>query len=257
MNGDTIIDSVDYKKVYLYAGQDFDNKQYYTAIRSDTNKKVYVYFDREYLLYDFDFVEGKKVLIDLPDSILHPFYPYDPFSPYDSSVAVFEFVEVDSVFIFGKMRKRAWVVNPYIERGSLTYWIEGVGSSQGLFYNNLFYGKTNTLAFTKRLEEFSDTMVEYVCADYLTSIIELDEVEFQIAPNPTGTFTKISLEAPLASAASIRIFNNQGVLIQEEEIEAGSSQLELSFSSQSQGLYLIQLFHEGKIIGEDRIIKTH
>ena len=105
--GDSIINGVDYKK--LYRNECSTNTERYVAAMREVDKKVFALFpnnDNEVLLYDFNLEEGGKV--------------YSHYTKQDYTVTA-----IDSIEVAGKKRKRYNIDNSY------DTWIEGIGTISG------------------------------------------------------------------------------------------------------------------------------
>jgi len=130
--GDTIIEDLKYKKVYMQMRDsiaDINKAYYFAAIREDTvAEKVYCYKEdyyygaREYLLYDFSVNVGDVV----------SFYSFWGFSLIIKEQIV---ISIDSIMINNQYRRR---INFEHERSGLESWIEGIGSTHGLFFAGSF-----------------------------------------------------------------------------------------------------------------------
>ena len=126
--GEVVIDGLQYKKVYMQYDDpiaDFSKAQYFAAIREDTDaEKVYCYYEgEEYLLYDFSVNVGDVVHF-------YSFWPY--LRPREQVVE-----SVDYVLIDNEYRRR---INFLHDRWSVytESWIEGIGSTNGLFFSGEF-----------------------------------------------------------------------------------------------------------------------
>jgi len=132
--GDTVINTLKYKKVYMQTGDsiaDFNKASYFAAIREDTvAEKIYFYYkdyygaEGEYLLYDFSVNVGDEVSFY---SLWCWWYP----EPKNQVVK-----SIDSIMIGDHYRKRINFIDDYWSPSES--WIEGIGSTHGLFFPGYF-----------------------------------------------------------------------------------------------------------------------
>ncbi len=113
LQGDTIINSLQYHKLYLELGDTLTPQITFVGALRELNKKIYItsfafaaYLNQEWLLYDFS--------VQVGDTIKH-----DPNYGYPYTVIS----DIDSVLIDGAFRKRYKV-----DRGFTDYITEGIGS---------------------------------------------------------------------------------------------------------------------------------
>lgn len=129
VGGDTSINNVNYKKYYATTDTSLNIYGLYGFLREDTlTKKIYAFTTTstvENLLYDFSANVGDTVSVFS--------YCWGAFGNLDVKVAA-----IDSILIQGQYRKRLNVVNLDINNNWLDeYWIEGIGSTLGLFYSGI------------------------------------------------------------------------------------------------------------------------
>jgi hypothetical protein len=135
-NGDTAINNLKYKKVYMQSYDsipDFGRASYYSAIREDTlAEKVYMFAlgdTMERLIYDFTLREGDSVRVS-------NFCPQLCYTPEWENMCPVPVVEkVDSILIGDNYRKRIVITkeDQYSDQWFELCWIEGIGSSNGPF----------------------------------------------------------------------------------------------------------------------------
>jgi hypothetical protein len=214
--GDTItITPYLYNEVLAATDSNHTNWSNYGYIRKDQEKYYYLgdtttgYTDQ--LLYDFDVSTG--------DTINH--YGMDLYA-----------ISVDSIFFAGQVRKRIRVTNC----DTLFYenWYSGIGSDQGLIES----GTTFFLGFDFELQCYwESTVLQYHnpvfndCWDNTTSIVEKNNSEVLIYPNPT----KNKLMVTIAEPSRIEILNQQGIILFE------SNNNKVNVSSLSKGIYLVRI----------------
>jgi hypothetical protein len=113
IENDTVINNVTYKNIYLSRGYEFpQNKILYGQARETDDKKVYLLKGgKEKLYYDF----GMKIL---------------------DTITNWQLVKIDTVNFYGQNRKKYEFKS--ICTNATTYWIEGIGNINGLFYEDNF-----------------------------------------------------------------------------------------------------------------------
>lgn len=125
LEGDTNVNSIMYKKIFV----DIDNISIHGFLREDTlNKKVYGFTTdttSEQLLYDFSLNVGDTTSVF---SFMWGTYGY----------AFVKVSAIDSILIQGQYRKRLAIVDLAGNSFLLPeYWIEGIGSTFGLFKSGI------------------------------------------------------------------------------------------------------------------------
>ncbi len=242
-DGDTIINSNTYvkiKKTEIPAINDISIYPTYTgAIRQDTlNKKIYIVLTdstTERILYDFSLQIGdtiNSVLHDLANNI--------------ASCGVETIYLIDSILISGNYHKAF-----YIQGGcgdmSLSF-IEGIGSSYGLIFPNVFGQVESHLSCTKVNGQTYYPSNTSSC-NLTTSINSLDNTfAVNIFPNPTTGELNIKIVPSTHSSVSVIIINTLGEIMFKEKINSTGNKLDIS--SLPKGLYFIKLNS-----GENTIIK--
>lgn len=213
VDGDTIINSLTYKKYYI----SFDtiianNSSMYAFLREDTiSKKVYAISAdslQEHLIYDFSLNVGDTTTV-----YSHWWYTNQYFNVKVQAI--------DSLLIQGQFRKRLKLNNldgsfsgPYDE-----YWIEGIGSTYGLFnaglsgitFNlpSLFdfpllncFEQDDSLLFSQ-----SNTPECFYMYTGVGQFEVLDNVSIKLFPNPAKDVIYLTNHS---KDINISIFNNFG-----------------------------------------------
>lgn len=130
-SGDTIINNYTYKKVYLQIGDsivDSNKSDYYASVREDTlHEKIYcIQKDDgiERLIADFNVSSGDTISI-------YSFWP----TLYEAIEDTVVIHSVGYCMINGKKYKQISIDNKYrLNQNEIETWIEGIGSSYGLFF---------------------------------------------------------------------------------------------------------------------------
>ena len=256
LNGDTTIGQETYSKLY-----DTLNGQYPAfyigGIREDTSSKRVWYFHNgdtmERLLYDFSANIGDTVMVihNLQVPILF----------------------VDTVVIGGIARRRLYIDGQFSifsddRTDTSQVWIEGIGSSAGLFYSTIhiaqgLFKTTQTCVTFKHLAKFHsndtityvrDGLTEVFNVPYDSAICEYHTLsiknalisnEFFITPNPTKNTITFQFPNPDQSPSELNIYDNMGRLVYSEG-GISQSQFLLDVSGYPSGIYHYQLLNPKK-----------
>lgn len=73
-----------------------------------------------------------------------------------------------------------------------------------------------------------------------------------VSPNPAGD--RLLVENPLASSATLTIYNNLGRIVKAQQIAGGSYWIEVDVSAFSPGLYWLEIHQDRKTLGNARIV---
>jgi hypothetical protein len=242
VKGDTMIDNEKYTKLYLVSGTTIDNLTYLGGFREDSTKKVFyrgdIFFDSyvcdsmindttEILLYDFG--------LSIGDSIKNINFKCAKELVYD----------IDSVEYAGKKRKR-FTIQRY---GAINdnYWIEGVGSTKGLFYPLL-----NWFEWDWELTCFEDNIQDWSASECVTTGIENINTSinaFNIYPNPMIYESIIEWDENILNPDLIVVYSIMGKKILSIKPVTNSIILKKSTFVNS-GLYIVNL-----ITDKENIIK--
>lgn len=233
MQGDTLIDSMPFAKLYMLAD---DDPIYIGAIREDSSRRVYfhgnlyevihsLYQDTtmEYLLYDFSLDEGDTIAI----------LTYD----HSGDPLVLRVDHFDSVEVAGELRRTTFVSGQWW----IDEWIEGIGSVAGIlfpYYWQPFEGDWELFCFEQGGKYvYPDTTFEGCIATGIENVLP---GSFFAYPNPTSGLLTVSL-LEVAGPAGLTIINILGQAQLHESVVVGSRQFQLDLTSLSSGLYIITL----------------
>lgn len=231
--GDTTIDDQVYKKVYKIVDDstlNINNMTYYAAIRENDIKQVFVkitYFEEEILLYDFSLNIGDTVISNSPYGYLH----------YDICVIA----DIDSVELENNQYRKRFKINDWGQ----DYWIEGIGSIDGLFHPIKEY-IIGTYCYLLCLKD-NDTAVyinnpecEKCFCTLLTPVEELEKVKeyITIYPNPATNDLTIDFKFEKGMAI-ITLFNFYGKLL--ENRTSDSFPIKMNIDYLPNGIYIVQI----------------
>ena len=236
--GDTVIGDFKYKKVYMQMNDsiaDFNKAYYFTAIREDTvAEKVYFYHydyynaENEYLLYDFSVNVGETV----------GFYSFWGGLHIKQQVVK----SIDSILIDGHYRKK---INFLHERHGIESWIEGIGSTQGIFFPG-YFEEVDAMDWTYLLcvhvderliyenpDPFYDNYNCYI-PDHGVNILEHKKEILKIYPTIADKVLYIETDNNIEDF-NYKIINVQGQVINEGMFSSNI----VNVSNLNKGFYLI------------------
>jgi hypothetical protein len=243
LDGDTIMEGRIYNKVYNFIN--WNQRNFVGGIRQDTTeKRVYAKLSSylyplypatvppfqdtsDCLLYDFNLQIGDSIKI--PST--YWFYGY----LYVNNI--------DSTEIEGNYRKY-WVLNSNLHPWENSYWIEGIGSLNGLFWPH--YDREFSIC---NLECMTQDIVQLYIMDggvgncpYIPNSILNKEVnvELEIFPNPVHDNITLNFPRLETNEVVFTIFDFTGKLIvQKGKISTEQSHIDVSFLKE--GIYIIQI----------------
>lgn len=234
--GDTILNSVTYKKLYSSNEEIPVNWNLWGFMREDTNKKVWakrVLDEEEVLMYDFSVNEGDSLLIGYIEPIYH----------YVDSVTI--------VTINGTSRKKYWLSmsNYYWET-----WIEGIGSNKGIVGSgsgNMVGGWTWLLCMSENNELIYMNPYYNSCYMISTDITDNNKAIFQVYPNPINNDFRIEYPANI-KIKSLSILNLTGQTI--KQFDPVTAQLDIS--GITSGMYFLKISCENEVITKKILISN-
>ncbi|MCL2074492.1 MAG: T9SS type A sorting domain-containing protein [Marinilabiliaceae bacterium] len=254
--GDTIIENLKYKKVYWQWNDsipDFSKAQYFAAIREDTiAEKVYCvptnlynpqHGTDEYLLYDFAVEVGETVNF-------YTFWPDMWYLREESNIVV----SIDSILVDGDYRKR---IN-FRNYNNKDYWIEGIGSINGIFFPGLFLIQ-DVMDWTFLLCVHIDNRLIYQSTDiifnncyipYIGTGID-DKKNYPLKIYPTIADDFLYFETDNINDFDYKIFNIQGQIIKDGILDSDN----INVSDLNKGFYLVLILDNKKNIYRQKFVK--
>jgi hypothetical protein len=258
--GDTVFDDLKYKKVYMQWGDsiaNFDRAEYFAAIREDTiAEKVYCkipyqgspnpwdpWQGEEFLLYDFSVGINETVSF----FTLWPWLWY----PEMKSLVV---ESIDEILIDNQYRKR---INFKSFPGIKESWIEGIGSSHGIFFPGEFdyadVGIFETLLLCVHIGEKLIIQLYRDCFEFGGFIININENKsenFKIYPTIADKVLNIETDINIDNFY-YKIINMQGQVIYQEKLISKI----IDISNLNKGFYLIVISDNKNIIKTQKFVK--
>jgi Secretion system C-terminal sorting domain len=234
LSGDTLIDGMTYKKIY---GIDWQGDLLVGMIREDSTRKVFIRGNAI-----FANGECNDSIIDGAEVLLYDF----GLSAGDTIVGCMhsdKILEIDSIDVDGTLRRRFKIENNAILNEE--YWIEGIGSTLGLFgsfvyefenFWKLRCFKNMDLTFTN-----GDSNIDENC-NTIVDAIALDIKQVNIFPNPTNSSLHIE---NLEVNETVMIYSLMGQILIKEQ--ATTNILELDVSNLPNGVYLVGIKRSERI----------
>lgn len=260
--GDTIINNLNYTKFYKTTEDsvfDFQNADYYAAVYEDSNKNVWGIKQNSQsskLLYDFNLAVGDTATV----------FPYEEYNNNAIDSVNIIVLDIDSVMIFSSYRKRFKITPTFCGTGwdNYEYWIEGIGSTAGLFGPGTFQPCVVDLAFYELLCFQENNLTEYFnsyqsCYHPVNSskvdVISDKSLNVEIFPNPLYDRSVINIEQ-CNKGDKIDFFDVFGKKIKSYELKSKSEKIVLNrddFKNTS-GFYFYRILSETKVVKSGKLV---
>ena len=221
----------------------------YTLIRSEGNSKIfalspatctpgsmYCSAQKEALIYDFSLKTG--------DSISN----YLKNDNYGNRTIVSKITKIDSVFIFGKNRKR-FAVN-YSDSGkqkASDYWVEGIGSLTHPLYPLTPYRPFEAGIWLTCFQGMSDPH----CLTGVEDNFSVSKIE--IFPNPTNNLIQINFNKEIGYLKKLSINDVSGKIM--KNIFVQNDLLSIDVKDLPKGLYFLNLEFDTGIVTKKFVIQ--
>jgi hypothetical protein len=240
---------------YNFIGEELINGKLYKIMYSDGVITTCRMREENGVIYSLDTSIGtESAMIDfnvqIGDVLTEGFYCPNSFG---GTIATFEVINITSEFIAGETRKVIELEgfddlgDPF---GYLEYWVEGIGSLNGLAPFSYNWDFFNLLTCFKR------DGTTYLFNDFNSCAPPLsidDQVlgKIIIAPNPVMDISILKLPSEL-EIDQLRIYDITGRLISEENITKNYSTIKAM--DYAAGLYFYQAISKNKVIKTNRFI---
>jgi len=239
-NEDTLISKRNqiyrYIKIEQTKDSSLNNWEFRDFIREDTlQSRVYIYnknHEQDFLLYDFNMQVGDTLV--------------------DDEFCISQVTAIDSIEINGgQKRKRLLLEN---EEYGFMYWIEGIGSSEGLFNRIQCYldgPNTSLSCYYENDERLYNNGDE--C--FIVNTQEFPKLQqISLFPNPTTDHLQLDLSEISTPSLQIRIFSLLGQEV--KGIRAISGRLQpIEVNDLASGVYFLSLEKEGQLLWSERFVK--
>lgn len=119
------------------------------------------------------------------------------------------------------------------------------------FNNTSVFGIEMNYAFGTELPNQNFSLQQTVAINPISSIVPAKFELYQNYPNPFNPVTKIKFDVPKAGFTKLTVFNSVGQIVKElvnENLEAGSYEVEFSAESLSSGIYFYKIETAGIVI---------
>jgi len=244
IDGDSTYNLIDYKKYYFTNDSIVTTGSFFALLREDTVlKKVFAIASgniQEHLLYDFSLSVNDTISV----------YPLSFISSIGSILIKVDLI--DSIQIGSNYHKRIKISGVYQNTGFDEYWIEGIGSTMGVFNTGItgvvvfdaYY--PSLLCFEKNgINLYSNPNFTSCYQDYPTAITEYSLSNNSLLfPNPAKNFVFIKSDYEIKS---YKIESLLGQLIMQEKTNAKSCSIDVS--NYLDGIYLVTLItNNGTIV---------
>ena len=234
VDGDSLFNATLYNKYYTTNDSVVASGAFYALLREDTTTgKVFSISagqTQEQLLYDFSLQVGDTVSV----------YPIS--FPYYTGAVKVQVDAVDSLLLGNTYHKRLKITGYDQNTGYDEYWIEGIGSTMGIFNSGItgvvvfdIYYPT-LLCFERDGNLLYDNPDFADCyEDYPTGLTELEFIQnINVFPNPFSQ--TVTVEAG-EIINSIKIIDLEGKIIKHALIESQKKQLDMT--GINQGVYFV------------------
>jgi hypothetical protein len=79
-------------------------------------------------------------------------------------------------------------------------------------------------------------------------------LRFIVYPNPAAERFSVMFDRELTGRTGCELYNYQGSMVRELQIEAGEVQLTVDTDGLNKGVYLIRLIRQGQVVGNSRVV---
>ncbi len=246
ISGDTIINQIEYKKLYMSTQQEPNEWKLDWAVREEDDRKVYVWsfhLMEEWLMYDFAAAVGDTFTI----------LPANPNL----------YLVIDSITtteINQSERTKFWLT--IMENGTPSpyepeTWIEGIGSNKGIIHSgsSAFIGAAHWLTCKWENEELVYQNPEYdSCYITTVSVEEMGVSRLHLFPNPATTQAWLQLPENLPlPPMQIELYSPTGRLLYEAQPQDYLHKIEVAHLAR--GLYLVRFWDGERWRAEKLVVR--
>jgi outer membrane protein assembly factor BamB len=250
IESDTIINAIQYFKLYKEGVAYYDSffpfsNVYVGAIRDENNKIFFIEKNKtiEDILYDFNLNTGDTIYSLIEKGMV-----------------------VKSIELLSDGRKKINIIKANFIHGkclniSNTYFIEGVGSMGGIFYespcNHTGFREHYLVCYTENGNIVYQSNLSPVNCDSINSIETTANSNSNITvyPVPASNFLTIKFQDLLQMESMLYVFDITGTFMLSKKILANSNETELDIHNLKKGIYLIRLYNEAACCFQKFIIE--
>jgi hypothetical protein len=224
---DSLINNTRYKTIYVTKDSVFNLKKsiYFCSVKDSANRWYFIFKGKSkpVMLYDFNLKAGDTI------SIVN----------YSGSPQKIKIISIDSINCLNQKRKRL-NIGRYDSKDEMISesWIEGIGSTNGLFYSSVFYMDAGWELTCYRQND------ELVYAPYgkcgcLSSIsASIEKKNIEVFPNPFDNYVNIQFSRHYQL---IKLYDNRGILINSITVENNVGSIRMDLSGIPGGIYYLNL----------------
>lgn len=244
--GDTIIGAYSYFQIRESLNDtvwESENSTYLCAVRQLEDKWLFMFENdtTEYLLYDFDVSVGDLLDIENPNS---------------GQYSMTQVFEIDSIYLNNEWRRRIGV-GPEMGGFIMEHWIEGIGSTQGLFTNLLQEVDAGT-ALTCFTENETLIYLNPIASSCFYQGVNVNDVETRngplVFPNPSKDQCVVIPRDRMKMISEIQLYDMHGSYM-DFFIELTSNQAALDLSLVPDGMYLLKVHYSDDSTEIEKIVK--
>ncbi len=271
VDGDSSFNAVNYKKYYFSNDSIVTSGSFFALLREEIlTKKIFAVssgYSQEQLLYDFSLSINDTVSV----------YPLS--FPFASGPILVKVESVDSVLIGDTFNRRLKIVGENCNSGHEEYWIEGIGSTMGIF-NSGISGTIVTDIYYPTLLCFEKDEVILFHNPNFTDCYEIypvgiKESEFfsgtKVYPNPASEFVTVEIPefsvtntatsfgaqqqfCPHTGELKLSLMNLNGQIIKTEVFDASERNHVIKVASLTPGMYMLHLTQKGKFVAQGKVM---
>lgn len=249
IKGDSIVNTIKYQKYFVSSDSiyDINSGTFFALLREDTTRKTY-YIPKdsisEFLLYDFSLNTGDETTV------------YPSFELFSGAINV-KATQVDSILLGTAYRKRIKIIGVDQNTNYDEYWIEGIGSTMGLFNSGLTGFVIFDITYPSLLCFENNGASVYDNPDFNscyeiggTSINDIqDEIQLSIYPNPFNHSIKLEGKGRY----SFYVSDISGKALSTGNFVTTTT---IDFYSYTKGVYLINITSESGHRSVRKIVKN-
>jgi hypothetical protein len=249
VDGDSAVNAKDYKKYYFSNDSIVTSGSFYALLREDTlTGKVFAISSGntiEHLLYDFSLAINDTATV----------FPLS-FPPWSGPVLI-KVERIDSIQVSGKYQKRLKIRGVNQNTGMDEYWIEGIGSTFGIFNSGITGIIVPDIYYPTLLCFEKDGATVYHNPNftdcYEKSPVGIEDIELasqvSIYPNPANSFIEIESDQEIRF---YHLFSSNGKMMMDGNV--GKKSFAIDLTGLPKGIYILNV-RTAKSVVVKKIIK--
>lgn len=239
ISGDTLLDGIQYKKVWNSADSLGTVWALNSFIREDQQRQVFLrntYTSEEHLLYNFNLQVGDLLVLQ---------YPEDTY-------------RVDSIFLTTLLngeQRREFILQDSAYNCTDT-WIEGIGSLRGVLnsgYCGIVGDSPKLVCFTEHdTTKYHDPSYEKCYIITGTSHIP-ETIQFNVFPNPARETMTIESNGPNDDNLSFEVYNLLGKLLLNVPLSHQKTVIYLKNTFLSPGVFVYRVMNDSSLVTSGKL----